>query len=175
MTALLDRRPEAGREHVLDPETLGDHLDRMFRVAWALCGSREEAEDLVQDTYARVLARPRIVRNEDDLPYLLRVLRNTFISRHRAASRRPAKADFEFEELAFPDARRGADPLLAVETHEVFDAIAALPTEFRDVIAAIDIAGLSYGEAARALGLREGTVTSRLHRARTRVAAALGE
>ena len=73
----------------LDPEQLGDHLDRLYRAAWALTGSREEAEDLVQDTYTRVLTRPRMLRNDDDLGYLLRVLRNTHISRHRAAERRP--------------------------------------------------------------------------------------
>jgi RNA polymerase sigma-70 factor (ECF subfamily) len=37
-------------EHQLDPQSLGDHLDRLYRAAWALCGSREDAEDLVQDT-----------------------------------------------------------------------------------------------------------------------------
>ena len=62
---------EKMRERLLDPETLGDHLDRLFRAAWALCGSREDAEDLVQDTYARVLARPRLLRNDEDLGYLL--------------------------------------------------------------------------------------------------------
>src|SRR5919199_4780506 len=71
---------------VLDPAALGDHVDRLYRAAWALCGSREDAEDLVQDTFARVLAKPRLLRNDDDLGYLLRVLRNTFVSRHRAAS-----------------------------------------------------------------------------------------
>src|SRR4051794_23152946 len=75
---------------VLDPAGLGDHVDRLYRAAWALCGSREDAEDLVQDTFARVLAKPRLLRNDDDLGYLLRVLRNTFVSRHRANSRRPA-------------------------------------------------------------------------------------
>ena len=54
-------------EHPLDPARLGDHLDRLYRAAWALCGRREEAEDLVQETYARVLARPRFLRNDDDL------------------------------------------------------------------------------------------------------------
>jgi Sigma-70 region 2 len=54
-------------ERPLDPAALGDHLDRLYRAAWALCGSREDAEDLVQETYARVLARPRLLRNEDDL------------------------------------------------------------------------------------------------------------
>jgi RNA polymerase sigma-70 factor (ECF subfamily) len=59
---------------------------------------------------------------------------------------------------------------MAVEAGEVYAAIAALPDEFRDALVAVDVAGLSYGEAARALGVREGTVTSRLYRARARVA-----
>src|SRR5690348_14495281 len=75
-------------ERTLDPARLGDHLDRLYRAAWALCGSREEAEDLVQETYARVLARPRVLRNSDDLGYLLRALRNTFFNRRRAEGRR---------------------------------------------------------------------------------------
>ena len=75
-------------ERTLDPARLGDHLDRLYRAAWALCGSREDAEDLVQETYARVLARPRLLRNEDDLGYLLRALRNTFLNQKRTESRR---------------------------------------------------------------------------------------
>src|SRR5450755_2319159 len=73
----------------LDPASLGDHTDRLYRAAWGLCGSREEAEDLVQETFARVLRKPRILRSEDDLGYLLRVLRNTFFSQRRTAGRRP--------------------------------------------------------------------------------------
>src|SRR5438067_9084763 len=73
----------------LDPNHLGDHLDRLYRAAWALCGSREDAEDLVQETYARVLQKPRMLRSEEDIGYLLRVLRNTHFSRLRAAARRP--------------------------------------------------------------------------------------
>src|SRR3954465_1952337 len=79
---------------VLDPAHLGDHLDRLYRAAWALCGSREDAEDLVQDTYARVLSKPRMLRPDDDLGYLMRVLRNTFISRHRMTERRPRTEPF---------------------------------------------------------------------------------
>src|SRR3954447_16253692 len=77
---------------VLDPVRAADHLDRLYRGALALCGSRERAEDLVQDTYVRVLARPRLLRRDDDLGYLLRALRNTFISQQRAARRRPQPA-----------------------------------------------------------------------------------
>jgi RNA polymerase sigma-70 factor, ECF subfamily len=75
----------------LDPERLGDHLDRLFRAAWALCGSREDAEDLVQETYAQVLRKRRLLRSGDDLGYLLRVLRNTYFSRLRTARGRIAQ------------------------------------------------------------------------------------
>src|SRR5690349_359531 len=120
-------------EHVLDPDSLGDHLDRLFRAAWALCGSRDEAEDLVPETYVRVLARPRIVRG-DDLPYLLRVLRNTFISHRRTAARRPRSADAEFEELPLADLDSSVDPIAVLETREIYEAIAALPDDFRDAL-----------------------------------------
>ena len=128
----------------------------------------------MQETYARVLARPRVVRRDGELPYLLRALRNTFISQRRALAARPRTADIEFELLALPDTSGGAaDPAAAIEAREVYAAIADLPDDYRDALVAIDVVGLSYREAARALRVREGTVTSRLHRARGRVADAL--
>ena len=159
--------------HLLDPRTLGDHFDRLFRAAWALCGSREDAEDLVQDTYANVLARPRLVRNDDDLGYLLRAVRNTFLNDRRRAARRPQAARSELESLELPDPRGATQPPAVVETREVFATIAALPAAFRDALVAVDVAGLSYGEAARAMQVPEGTITSRLFRARDQVAKAL--
>ena len=168
--------PRAAPDRVLDPESLGDHLDRLFRAGYALSGSRVEAEDLVQETYARVLARPRLVRGGGELPYLLRALRNTFLSQRRAASRRPRKADIELEALALTDGGGGiADPQRAAESREIYGLIAALPDEFRDAIVAIDVVGMSYREAARALRVREGTLTSRLFRARGRLAESLSE
>ena len=162
-------------EHELDPEALGDHFDRLYRAAWALCGSREDAEDLVQDTYARVLARPRVVRSDDDLGYLLRVLRNTFVSSRRTAARRPQMAPgAEPEALDLPDQRRAAaEPAVAAEAREVYRAISELSDDFRDALVAVDVAGLSYTEAARALKVAEGTITSRLFRARRQVALTL--
>jgi RNA polymerase sigma-70 factor (ECF subfamily) len=153
----------------LDPAALGDHVDRLFRAAWALCGRREDAEDLVQDTFARVLAKPRFLRNDDDLGYLLRVLRNTFVSRHRTAMRRPQTAPMP-EDLEPVDPRSASRPAEAAEAREVFAHIAALPDEFRDALVAVDVAGLSYAEAAKLLGTKEATITSRLYRARSRVA-----
>jgi RNA polymerase sigma-70 factor (ECF subfamily) len=152
----------------LDPERAVEHLPRLYRAARAWTRSREDAEDLVQETYARVLARPRFLRREDELGYLLRALRNTLVSQRRAKSRRPQTAPLV--EDAAPTARSGEDPAAAAEVREVYTAIDELPEEFRDALVAVDVAGLSYGEAARALGLPEGTVTSRLFRARDRVA-----
>jgi RNA polymerase sigma-70 factor (ECF subfamily) len=124
-------------EHRLDPARLGDHLDRLYRAAWALSGSREDAEDLVQETYARVLARPRLLRNEDDLGYLLHALRNTFLNRKRAESRRlrPAPLPDDLDLVQDPHAR---EPQLAFEAGELYGAIAELPEDFRDVLVAGD-------------------------------------
>lgn len=160
-------------EHELDPEALGDHIDRLYRAAWALCGSREDAEDLVQDTYARILRRPRMLRGDDDVGYLLRVLRNTYVSGRRAAARRPRGAGVTPEELDAPDPRAGARPEEATAANQVYAAIAALPDVYRDAVVAVDVAGLSYAEAARALRVRQGTLTSRLYRARARLMQAL--
>ena len=163
--AVVDHRA-TGRP--LDPTRVGDHLDRLYRAAWALAGSREDAEDLVQETYARVLARPRLLRNDDDLGYLLRALRNTFLTQKRTKNRRlrtdplPEQLDL----VADPYAR---EPQAALESAELYTAIATLPEDFRDVLVAVDITGLSYKEAAHALRIREGTVMSRLYRARQQV------
>jgi RNA polymerase sigma-70 factor (ECF subfamily) len=157
-------------ERQLDPAGLGDHIDRLYRAAWSLCGSREEAEDLVQETFERVLRRPRFLHSEDDIGYLLRVLRNTFFSQRRTASRRPHTAplpdDVEYliEDRSVPTAEA------RIESAALYAAISRLPDDFRDALVAIDVVGLSYREAARALRVREATITTRLHRARQRVA-----
>ena len=159
-------------ERTLDPARLGDHIDRLFRAAWALAGSREDAEDLVQETYARVLSRPRFLRHEDDLGYLLRALRNTFLNQKRTESRRlrPGPLPEQLDVVADPSARQ---PQAAAEAGEVYAAIAALPDDYRDVLVAVDVTGLSYKEAAGALRIREGTVMSRLYRARQQVVRAV--
>jgi RNA polymerase sigma-70 factor (ECF subfamily) len=156
-------------DRTLDPSTLGDHIDRLFRAAWALSGSRAEAEDLVQETFARVLAKPRRVRNEDDVGYLLQALRNTFISSRRSAARRPAPETLD-EAIERVDPRTATRPEQAVEAREVFALIASLSDPFRDALVAVDVAGLSYAEAAELLGTKEATITSRLFRARAQVA-----
>jgi RNA polymerase sigma-70 factor (ECF subfamily) len=159
--------------HTLDPERLGDHFDRLYGAALALCRSPHAAEDLVQETYLCVLRRPRIVRRDDDLGYLLRTLRNVYYSSLRTASRRPRATDAEvdLERFAAPAA---CGPDEAVEHREVLAAVSALDAPFRDAVVAVDVAGLTCREAASALGVAPGTVMSRLFRARRKLAAALG-
>ena len=157
----------------LERDALGDHLDRLYRAAWALCGSREDAEDLVQETYTRVLSKRRMIRRrEDTLPYLLAVLRNTYVSSLRRRDRRPRTAPLEESEERL--ASSSASPVTALAAREVFSAIAALPDDQRDALAAVDVAGLSYQEAADALEVPVGTIMSRLYRGRNRVAQAVG-
>jgi RNA polymerase sigma-70 factor (ECF subfamily) len=100
-------------------------------------------------------------------------MRNLFLDQRRAAARRPVEA-VDPEDLERLDRSVMPGPQAAVETREVFAAVSGLPDDFRDVIVAVDIVGLSYKEAAKSLKIAEGTVMSRLYRARGRVAKELG-
>jgi RNA polymerase sigma-70 factor (ECF subfamily) len=158
--------------HTLDPTSLSQHIDRLYRAAWALCGAREDAEDLVQETFARVLSRPRVLHGDDDLYYLMRVLRNTFLTSRRTAGRRPVTVS-TLEDVVAADPQPMGQPERALEMQEVYATIAELPEDFRLALVAVDVVGLSYREAARALHVREATITTRLFRARKQVAGRL--
>ena len=154
----------------LDPQSLPQHVDRLYRAAWALCGSPHDAEDLVQETFTRVLARPRFLHGQDELAYLMRVLRNTFLTQRRAAGRRPQNAQVTLDDIEFADPRTGERPEHALQAQEVFGAIANLPENYRLALVAVDVIGLSYREAAKSLGTREATIAMRVFRGRERVA-----
>lgn len=148
-------------------------MGRLYRAAYGLCGSAADAEDLVQDTFERVLRRPRFLRTrEHDLAYLLSVMRNTWISSHR--TRRVATVALEPDELAAAAATPD-DPVVArvVEGGALFAALQGLTEPLREAVVAVDVLGLSYREAAEALGCKEGTIMSRLHRGRGQLAAEL--
>jgi RNA polymerase sigma-70 factor (ECF subfamily) len=160
----------AAPTRVLDASRLGRHLDRLYRAALGMTGNRYDAEDLVQDVVVRVLAKPRMLSADDDLGYLLRVLRNTFISQRRSAVRRPATAVAPEDLERFESGTN--DPTTALEARELYARIAALPEHQRDALAAVDLLGLSYKEAAASLKVPVGTIMSRLFRARQALAAA---
>jgi RNA polymerase sigma-70 factor (ECF subfamily) len=156
-----DQRPDSG-QHLLNPDGLCDHIDRLYRAAWALCGSRHDAEDLVQETFANVLKRPRWLRDDNEIGYLLRALRNTYASRCRTAARRPVNRQLFDDDAPPRDESR-------IDAREIMQAIASAPAAFRDAVIAVDLLGMSYREAARSLGTREATITSRLYRGRQHV------
>ena len=128
----------------------------------------------MQETFAKVLSRPRAIRGEDDLFYLMRVLRNTFLTNRRTASRRPQTVA-TLDDVVAADPKPVSRPEQAIEMHEIYATIAELPEDFRMALVAIDVLGLSYREAARALRVREATITTRLFRARKQVAARLAD
>ncbi len=140
-----------------------------------MCGSRELAEDLVQETYVKVLSRPRLLRRDDDLGYLIKALKNTWYSHLRSERKRRAATDNgESTPEDLPARTSAGDPQSSLEAGAVLEALAELPEQYREAVAAVDIAGLSYAEAARALGVRQGTIMSRVYRGREQVAQAVG-
>jgi RNA polymerase sigma-70 factor (ECF subfamily) len=146
----------------LHRDRLPDHVDALYRVALALTGSRDDAEDLVQETFLRVLKRPRLVRRDRELGYLVRALRNTYYDSYRAAKHRLTTVPL-FDEEAGP----AANPDFTAS--EIMEAVASAPDVYRDAVIAVDVMGMSYEEAARALRVRQSTITTRLHRGRQHV------
>jgi len=117
-----------------------------------------------------VLQRPRLLRSDSDVGYLLRALRNTHATRHRAAMRRPITVPlFETDSIDRAEITQAFNP------RELMAAIAAAPQPYRDAVVAVDVVGLSYRQAARQLRTREATIASRLHRGRQHIARVLGD
>jgi len=174
ITAERVRAPQTSEEppRLLDPDSLGTHVQRLYRGAYGLCGSRQDAEDLVQDTYERVLRRPRFVRRDGDLPYLLKVMRNTWISSSRTTRVLTVPADGdEIEQIG-----GHRDPIAdSIQVAPVYEALGELTQPLREAVVAVDVLGLSYRDAARALGVKQGTIMSRLNRGRGQIAARLVE
>jgi len=153
-----------------------EHVDALYGLAYHLCGNASDAEDLVQDTYARALAGAARFEDGTNLrAWLFRILRNCFIDRAR---RRNVVLEIPDDTL---DARAtepwdaaALDQLRYVTASEIVAAIATLPIEFRFVVY-LDLEGFSEAETAEILRCAPGTVKSRLSRAKARLRAALKE
>jgi RNA polymerase sigma-70 factor (ECF subfamily) len=150
--------------------------DQVYRVARRLVGSREEAEDLVQDTYARAFRSWQSYTPGTNLrAWLLRILTNLNIDRGRRQQRTPDMTPLEEGDyyLANKLAEAGGEQMLDQERvverlsqDSVVGALAELPHDFRDVVVLVDIGEFSYADAAQILDIPIGTVMSRLHRGR---------
>jgi RNA polymerase sigma-70 factor, ECF subfamily len=151
--------------------------DQVYQVARRLVGSREEAEDLMQETYARAFRSWRSFQPGTNLrAWLLRILTNLNIDRARARQRRPQTEPLEegdyflYNRLA--ESSGDSQPeeeervIARLSQDSVVSALAELPHDFRDTVVLVDIGGFSYAEAAQILDIPVGTIMSRLHRGR---------
>lgn len=149
--------------------------DQVFRVARHLASSREEAEDLVQETYARAFRSWRSFTPGTNLrAWLLRILTNLNIDRGRRSQRAPQMTPLEANDYYLYDKLAEADGAASDEDRvverlsqdDIVSALSAVPHDFRDAIVLVDIGDFSYQDAAQILDIPIGTVMSRLHRGR---------
>jgi RNA polymerase sigma-70 factor (ECF subfamily) len=170
------RIAEVARDRVRFEEEALALSDQVYRVARRLARSREEAEDLVQDTYARAFRSWRQYQQGTNLrAWLLRILTNLNIDRGRRSQRTPDSQPLEEGdyflynklESALPDENPSEERIIErLSQNSVVEALAGVPHDFRDVIVLVDIGEFSYADAAQILDIPVGTVMSRLHRGR---------
>lgn len=159
--------------------------DQVYRVARRFVSTREEAEDLVQDTYARAFRSWQSYTPGTNLrAWLLRILTNLNVDRGRRLQRRPDELPLEANDyyLANKVAESGGEHVLDQERvverlsqDSIVTALSSLPDDFRDVVVLVDIGDFSYADAAQILDIPMGTVMSRLHRGRRLLKAKLAE
>ena len=162
------------RDRVHFEEEALELADQVYRVARRFVSTREEAEDLVQETYARAFRSWRSYRPGTNLrAWLLRILTNLNIDRGRREQRAPDLQSLDDDEFglfrSLDDGSAGEDVDRLVERlsqDAIVQALSSVPHDFRDVIVLVDIGDFSYAEAAQILDIPVGTVMSRLHRGR---------
>src|SRR6186997_2412429 len=170
------RLAEDARDRVNFEEEALALADQVYRVARGVSRSKEEAEDLMQETYARAFRAWRSFQPGTNLrAWLLRILTNLNIDRGRRQQRSPDMQPLEegdyFLYNKLEEAGRESnleqervDERLSQD--DVVSALSAVPHDFRDVIVLVDIGDFSYADAAHILEIPIGTVMSRLHRGR---------
>lgn len=157
--------------------TVLPHTEAMAARALQLTKNPAEADNLVQEALIRAL---KFFHSYDPSQppraWLFTIVRNTFVNRWHAMSRRRDVHTAVRGEAMCVGAPTADDALEADETAvRVREAVDALPPQFRDAIRAVDLEGASYLEAAAALGVPKGTIMSRLSRGRKRLASLLTE
>ena len=172
------RLAQEARARVRFEEEALDLSDQVYRVARRLAGSREEAEDLVQQTYERAFRSWKQYTPGTNLrAWLLRILTNLNIDRGRRQQRTPQTTPIDTEagdyflynklEAQLPEENPDEERVLErLSQDSVVEALADVPHDFRDVVVLVDIGEFSYADAAQILDIPIGTVMSRLHRGR---------
>lgn len=171
-----------GRAELLQ-EIISAHVPALYRAAYHLVGNREDAQDLVQETFLRAWrSLDRFAPSSNPRAWLYKILMNLHVDFRRKTARRPEIADLvdmgEVDDLYLYKNVVHAEDLAATDSpesaffegflgDEVRHALAALPEQYKMTILLSAMEGFSYQEIAEVLGIPIGTVMSRLHRART--------
>lgn len=152
------------------------YADALFGTALRLTRNRQDAEDLLQETYLRAFAHYDGFREGTNLKaWLFRILKNGFINGYRQKKTGPREVDLERDETSFEAALDEVAPPAATPEDELVEktldgdvarALDALPEDFRLVVDLVDLQDFSYREVADILEIPLGTVMSRLYRGR---------
>ncbi len=165
---------EAEKQEIFDREFL-PHINAMYNFGYRLTLERDDAKDLVQDTYFKAFRFiESFQRGTNAKAWLFRILKNSFINDYRKKTKEPTKVDYQEVESYYnsEDVDRQITPDLRVDAlkdmigDEISNALNALDVDFRTVIILCDLEGFKYEEMAKILDIPIGTVRSRLHRAR---------
>ncbi len=167
-----------------EEEALG-LADQVYRVARRLVGSREEAEDLVQETYARAFRSWRSFTPGTNMrAWLLRILTNLNVDRGRRIQRTPQTQPLEETDYYLANKLASTAGEEALEQEQVVErlsqdsvvtALSEISPQFREVVVLVDIGDFTYADAAQILDVPIGTVMSRLHRGRRALKQKLAE
>lgn len=156
-------------------DLVGQHSERVYRLAYRLCGNRADAEDLTQETFVRAFRSYGSFRPGTFEGWLHRITTNLFLDSARRRSRlrfEPVGDGLELREAPHAPApdRVVLDRVLEGDLEA---ALAALRPQYRQAVLLYDVHGLTYDEIGRLLGLKPGTVRSRIHRGRAQLRVAL--
>lgn len=170
--ALLTRlfRPRAAERRFSDLVT--PHLDAMYRMAWYWTRNTHDAEDLVQDVLMRIVNRlDELEALDKPRPWLIRVLYYRYVDLYRRQQRTPVLLQDDTADTDLPEAENRAidRPERLTLIAQLDRAISTLSADHRDVVLMHDLEGYTAAEIAGVLGISEGTVKSRLHRAREKL------
>lgn len=182
-TVIRNNYSEKEKNDIFNNEFL-PHINSMYNFGFRLTLDRDDAKDLVQDTYLKAY---RFVesfqKGTNAKAWLFRILKNSFINDYRKKTKEPSKVDYQEVETYYnsEDVNRQITPDLRVESlkdmigDEISNALNALDVDFRTVIILCDLEGFKYEEMAKILDIPIGTVRSRLHRARNLLKEKLSE
>ncbi|GCC52401.1 RNA polymerase subunit sigma [Chryseotalea sanaruensis] len=174
---------DAQKQEIFDKEFM-PQINAMYNFAYRLTLERDDAKDLLQDTYLKAYRFiDSFQQGTNAKAWLFRILKNSFINDYRKKSKEPAKVDYQEVETYYnsEEVDRQITPDLRVESlgnmigDEISNALNALDVDFRTVIILCDLEGFKYEEMAKILDIPIGTVRSRLHRARNLLKEKLSE